>query len=168
MGVLVAGEDAVVMVPLQNGAEFTDWVRPHLPAMAWLAARLAPMADRDDVVQDALARAWQKRSTFDPARGGARNWLLAITADQARKAWKRSSRHALTTDTDLVDFETRVEVERAVATLTRRQREVVGCVYFVGLSIADTAATLGISMGTVKSTLFDARARLRGLLEVTT
>lgn len=49
--------------------DFDAWVRPHLPVMARVAARLAPSADRDDVVQDALARAWRKRSTYDPARG---------------------------------------------------------------------------------------------------
>jgi RNA polymerase sigma-70 factor (ECF subfamily) len=60
----------------------------------------------------------------------------------------------------------RVDVERALGRLTRRQRLAVGCVYFVGLSIAETAAVMGCAEGTVKSTLADARARLRTLLEV--
>jgi hypothetical protein len=45
-------------------AGFADWVRPHLPA----TARLAPAADRDDVVQEVLARAWTKRRQYDAAR----------------------------------------------------------------------------------------------------
>ena len=44
--------------PPADGAGFAEWVRPHLPAMARLAARLAVGADRDDIVQEALARAW--------------------------------------------------------------------------------------------------------------
>jgi RNA polymerase sigma-70 factor (ECF subfamily) len=54
--------------------------------MTRLARRLAPHADPDDVVQDALVRAWQKWEQFDEARGTAATWLLAITADQARNA----------------------------------------------------------------------------------
>ena len=46
---------------------FAAWVRPHLPAMARLAARLAAAADRDDVVQEALVRAWTKRRLSTPA-----------------------------------------------------------------------------------------------------
>lgn len=66
------------------GEAFAEWVRPHLVAMSALAARLAPSADRDDIVQEALSRAWRKRDQFDPARGTPRVWLLAITADRAR------------------------------------------------------------------------------------
>jgi hypothetical protein len=81
---------AEAAVGLPSGvADFADWVRPHLPAMARLAARLAPHADRDDVVQEALARAWAKRDRFDERRGSPSAWLLAITADQAAKARHR-------------------------------------------------------------------------------
>jgi MFS family permease len=57
--------------------------------MARLAARLGGGADRDDLVQEALTRAWRRRETFDPGRGTPRTWLLAIVADQARKARRR-------------------------------------------------------------------------------
>jgi len=50
--------------------------------------------------------------------------------------------------------------------LPPRMRLAVECVYFVDLAIADTAAVMGVSEGTVKSTLSDARARLRAMLEV--
>jgi RNA polymerase sigma-70 factor (ECF subfamily) len=50
--------------------------------------------------------------------------------------------------------------------LSARQRLAVDCFYFADLSVADTAAVMGCSEGTVKSTLSDARARLRSLLEV--
>jgi len=136
--------------------------------MSRLAARLAPNADRDDVVQDALVRAWRKRDQYDESRGTAAKWLLAITADQARRARRRRRPFALvaeiTVPTGLPDD--RVDLEAAVARLAGRQKLAVDCFYFVDLSVAETAAVMGCSEGTVKSTLSDARKRLRRLLEV--
>lgn len=154
---------------------FAAWVRPHLPAMARLAARLVAGPDhgeRDDIVQEALARAWSKRQQYDAGRGTASAWLLAITADQARKAARRP-RPVPDPMVELAegaqpapDADTGLDVERALAKLPARQRLAVDCYYFADLSVADTAAVMGCSEGTVKSTLSDARARLRGLLEV--
>ena len=163
-------EPAVVVGPPSDGAGFAGWVRPHLPAMAHLAARLAVGADRDDIVQEALARAWSKRSQYDAGRGTASAWLLAITADQARKAARRLRPVGELDDHDAAvsrpDLDARMDVDHALATLSARQRLAVDCYYFADLSVADTAAVMGCSEGTVKSTLSDARARLRTLLEV--
>lgn len=147
---------------------FGDWVRPHLGAMARLAARLAPAADRDDVVQEALTRAWLKRHQYDGSRGTPSAWLLAITADQARKAASRGRPRLILLGDARVSGgpEDRVDLRRALRRLTRRQRLAVDCVYFVGLSVVETAAVMNCAVGTVKSTLADARTKLRTLLEV--
>jgi RNA polymerase sigma-70 factor (ECF subfamily) len=148
--------------------EFGEWVRPHLEVMHRLAARLAPTADRNDIVQEALARAWLKRHQYDAGRGSPAAWLLAITADQARKALR--GRRPSTPLTDLAANPGRgtdelVDLQRALRRLTDRQRLAIDCVYFVGLSVAETAAVMRCAEGTVKSTLSDARATLRTLLE---
>lgn len=146
--------------------EFAAWVRPSLPAMARLAARLSPPGERDDVVQEALVRAWSKRSQFDPTRGTASSWLLAITADQARKARRRRRPLALFESGAVRSIDDHVDIEYVVVKLPARQRLAVDCFYFVGLSVGETAAVMGCAEGTVKSTLSDARARLQRLLEV--
>jgi RNA polymerase sigma-70 factor (ECF subfamily) len=51
-------------------------------------------------------------------------------------------------------------VQRALAELPRRQREVVVLHYFVDLSIDDIATQLDIASGTVKTSLHRARAAL--------
>ena len=160
----------VAVGPPADGAGFVEWVRPHLTAMARLAGRLAVGADRDDIVQESLARAWSKRGQYDATRGTASAWLLAITADQARKAARRL-RPAGEFDeqegpVSRPDLDARMDVDHALTSLSARQRLAVDCYYFADLSIADTAAVMGCSEGTVKSTLSDARARLRTLLEV--
>jgi len=166
----LTGEAVVVVGPPGDGPGFVEWVRPHVGAMARLAGRLGVGADRDDIVQEALARAWVKRSQYDGSRGTAAAWLLAITADQARKAARRIRPAGVLEEYDGPgvgpDLEGRIDVGQALAELPARQRLAVDCFYFADLSVADTAAVMGCSEGTVKSTLSDARARLRTLLEV--
>jgi RNA polymerase sigma-70 factor (ECF subfamily) len=147
---------------------FADWVRPHVPAMARLAARLAPAGDRDDIVQEALTRAWQKRGQFDARRGAPGAWLLAITADRARQARRRPASALLPAEVvgRVRSPDDRLDIEYAISRLPPRQRQAIDCFYFVGLSVADTAAVMRCSEGTVKSTLSDARNRLKPLLEV--
>jgi RNA polymerase sigma-70 factor (ECF subfamily) len=152
-------------------AEFAAWAGPSLLAMKRLARRLAPHADADDVVQDALTRAWQKRAQFDAERGTSTTWLLAITADQARAARRTRTRRLRVVDDSAelpesatTDTGTDVDLERAIDQLAERQRLAVNLHYFVGLSVDEAAAVMACSPGTVKSTLFDARARLRTIL----
>lgn len=155
-------------VTVSDAESFEEWVGPHLGAMGHLAARLVGPAERDDVVQEALLRAWCKRGLFDATRGSARSWLLAIVADRARGSWRRRRRALLVTNGQVVAGPdgVMVDLERAVAKLPPRMRLAVDCVYFVDLTIAETATVMGVSEGTVKSTLSDARDRLRVMLEV--
>jgi len=133
--------------------------------MSLLAARLSSDAERDDVVQEALIRAWTKRAQFDPQRGTPSAWLLAITADQARRA--RSRRRPLlgVLPGRVRPIDDELDLAGAMSSLSGRQRLAVDCFYFVGLGVAETAAVMGCSEGTVKSTLSDVRQRLRNLLE---
>ena len=152
-------------------AAFADWATPSLPAMTKLCARLAPAADPDDLVQESLVRAWLNWHRFDPTRGTASAWLLAIAADRARDARRTRVRRLRVVDDAAEVPEGQVEpthgdvdLERAVAQLAERQRLAVDCFYFVGLTVVETAAVMQCSAGTVKSTLSDARERLRMLL----
>lgn len=144
---------------------FDAWVRPHLAVMAALAARLTGNADRDDVVQDALVRAWRRWSTYDPAKGAPRAWLLAIVSGEARR--RRGFRApALSVPETTAGFTPDVDLERAIHALPRRMRLAVELHYFCDLPLSEVAAVLGVSPGTVKSSLYDARRKLAAALEV--
>mgnify|MGYP001796503771 CR=1 FL=1 len=56
---------------------------------------------------------------------------------------------------------------RAIAGLPTRQRLAVELYYVLGLPVAEVAVVMACSVGTVSSTLSDARKALRGRLEVT-
>ena len=153
----------------QRAPEFGEWVRPHWDAMYRLAARLAGSSNGDDVLQEALSAAWRKHGQYEPERGSARAWLLAIVADQA---YKQRRRHRPTFElvTDVIDQAALadgpsvVDLSAAMRKLTRRQQLAVTLHYYLGMPISESAEVMGCSPGTVKSTLSDARQRLRVLL----
>jgi RNA polymerase sigma-70 factor (ECF subfamily) len=155
--------------------EFAEWVRPALVAMTRLARRLAPQHEPDDIVQDALVRAWTKWHLYDPERGTPTTWLLAITADRARDARRTRLRHLRVVDdtaeppdvpAPAPDAEADLDLDRAIEALPERQQLAVTLHYFIGLTVAETASVMDVTAGTVKSTLFDARTNLRRALEI--
>jgi RNA polymerase sigma-70 factor (ECF subfamily) len=156
----VRGAQTVREAVTGSGDAFAEFVRPHWAAMARLARRLCG-AEWEDVLQDALALAWRKRTQFDADRGSPRTWLLTLTADQARKALRRNARSPVVIDQPARPDGRDLDIERAIERLSERQRMAVELFYFLDLPVADIAVVMSCSPGTVKSTLSDARARLR-------
>lgn len=158
---------AIAGVDDPDAAAFARWIGPHWVTMHRLAIRLCGAADAEDVLQDALSVAWRKRHQFDPERGSELSWLLAIVANQSRKSFRRLRPPVveLTDAADSVDDRTApVDLRRAVRRLSARQRTAVSLHYYLDLPVAEVAAVMDCSVGTVKSTLSDARSRLRALL----
>jgi len=147
--------------------DFDAWVLPHLPVLRRLASLYAERADRDDLMQETLSRAWVRRADFDPERGSASGWLCAILVDRARKSWRQSgpqlTRDGPAPTAAILDAggHPNFDVREAITRLPRRQREAIVLHYYVDLSVSDTAKVLRCSPGTVKSQLFDARKRLQ-------
>lgn len=153
-------------------------MEPYWSAMSRLALRLVGSAQWEDVLQESLVLAWRKRASFDPARGSVRAWLLALVVDKAGKQRRRDHREAYSglrdtgalgqAESSTADADRRMDLDQALRQLTSRQRVAVELYYFLGLPITETAQVMGCSSGTVKSTLSDARGRLRTQLKVGT
>lgn len=155
---------------------FDAWVREHGAVLRRFAATRVPSSEVDDVVQDALVRAWTRRETFDPSRGTPRAWLLGIVLDRTRALWRRSAtrlpvehpgRDQAIGEPSEASLVQSLDLRQAINRLPRRQREVIILHYYVDANIEDTALALSLSPGTVKSTLYDARQALARRLEGT-
>ena len=151
-----------------DGADLGAVLREHIPAMWLLAVRLCGREQAEDVVQEALETAWRRRSTFDADRGTLRTWLLVLVTDRARKQRRRRSWPHV--DAELAELpapsgdssvEDAMDVDRAVRALAPRQRLAVELFYVLGFPVAECAQVMGCSVGTVSSTLSDARSALR-------
>lgn len=152
---------------------FSGFIGQSLEPAARLAARYVPIGEVQDAVQTAALAAWRARDTFDADRGSFRTWLLTIVAREAqrlsREATRRRDLARIVAGLRIVpsghDQTQGVDIAAALAHLTERQRQVVGLHYLADLPVTQVARLLGVSDGTIKSTLHDARIRLRHILD---
>ncbi|AGZ38762.1 ECF subfamily RNA polymerase sigma-24 subunit [Actinoplanes friuliensis DSM 7358] len=130
-------------------------------------------AAAEDVVQEALVRAWRHPDSLVNGKGSVRGWLLTvvrnIVTDQVR------ARRARATEVRETPVETAIEgdhaeqvvnsvvVVDALSRLSTEHREVLEQVYLLGSTVAEAAKALGIPPGTVKSRSFYALRALREL-----
>ncbi|MEU4654820.1 RNA polymerase sigma factor [Streptomyces sp. NPDC023723] len=135
----------------------------------------------EEVMGDTFLDAWRGRDQVDPDRGTLRPWLLGIATNKARNANRGTGRRlaflARRLEPEAVaDFadETvgRVDdarrlaaVRQAMGRLRQTEREVLALCVWSGLDYPQAAQALGVPVGTVRSRLSRARARLRRLTD---
>jgi RNA polymerase sigma-70 factor (ECF subfamily) len=136
----------------------------------------APAAEADEAAQDVMLLIWRRAETFDPSRAGAAAWIFAIARNRRIDMLRRKRPVPDPTDPHFVEgAEPAAEegvaaaerdrmVRDALETLPPEQLEVVRLAFFDGLSHAEAAEALSAPLGTVKSRLRLALARLRGVL----
>jgi RNA polymerase sigma-70 factor (sigma-E family) len=123
--------------------------------------------DAEDVAQEACTRACLRWSRLDNPTA----WVVRVSTNLSLDRWRRAQRARAHRPTDpyraITEIdERRVDLHRALATLPKRQREVVVLRYVADLSEADTAAALGCAQGTVKAHAARGLSALRAALEL--
>ncbi len=153
-----------------------DEVVNHLPAMRRYARALTRSDDMaDDLVHDALVRAYDGAATFR-ADHALRGWLLAIVRNSfvssIRRARSEASRDASYSEIaqDRADGGQEqaaylAQIARRFDALPEQQRTVLHLISVEGLNYQEAAAVLGVPIGTVMSRLSRARAALRSMEE---
>lgn len=145
---------------------------PRVVAAVALVSGSRPAAE--DAVQEALLRAWS-RSERGERIESLTAWTTTVALNLSRSGIRRSVAErkarrrvaAAMAGQTVASVETDApDVERAVASLPRRQREVAVLRYLLDLDTRETAAALGISNGAVKSTLAKARTALSEALRI--
>jgi RNA polymerase sigma-70 factor (ECF subfamily) len=138
----------------------------------------------EDATQDAFIRAWQNIGTFQT--GSVRSWLYKIVTNRsydilrasARRpagsleaepveiepTWTTSGAGEESPDAHALRRELSIYLERALTALPEDQRMVVLLADVQGLDYQEVAETMGIALGTVKSRLSRARAKIRQAL----
>lgn len=142
--------------------------------LAWTLAG----GDAEDAVQEAFVKAYRSLDRF---RAGAafRPWLFTIVANEARNRRRSAGRRerlavragsmaedrrVTSPEDEAVAADRRRRLAAAIETLGDRDREVIACRWFAGLSESEMAEVLACRPGTVKSRLSRALDRLRAAL----
>jgi len=175
---MVRNKDVPVQLSPVNDADYAvaALFQSHRLAMVRLAVLLVDDVETaEDTVQEAFAalhRRWPALTDREAAIGYLRSCVLNGSRSVLRR--RRTVRRNPYPDADTLTVEAadgRVllaeehrEVIAALRRLPRRQREVIVLRYWSELSEAEIAATLGISLGAVKSNAFHGRQAIASAL----
>ncbi|HET9154889.1 MAG TPA: sigma-70 family RNA polymerase sigma factor [Solirubrobacterales bacterium] len=145
-----------------------EWGEAHRVCLRLAYRYASNPSEAEDIAQDALLRAWRRRSTLRDAE--RRNqWLAAIVRNEAFRQHARV-RPALCATIELREGEEdeRVlaavelaDLHAAMEALSQPDRQLLEMRYEEDLTQATIARRLGIPEGTVKVRLHRARAKLR-------
>lgn len=158
-----------------NGAtlDFEEYVRSRQESLLRSARRLVPdPVDAQDLVQTALARTFPRWELIAD-KGLADAYMRRVMINTRTEWWRSRKLEEVPTENlpdASIDDGTEQHADRAMLlsalrVLAPKQRQVVVLRHWEQMSTEETARALGMSTGTVKSTLHRALARLREELE---
>ncbi len=153
-----------------------DVMLAAVPSLRAFAISLCGNVDRaDDLVQEALLRAWANLDSFEPGTNMSA-WLFTILRNLFRSEYRKRRREVEDADgsyaeslTSLPDQTSHLELDefrRALNQLPADQRESLILVGASGFSYEEAAQICGCAVGTIKSRVNRARSRLAELLSI--
>ena len=177
-----AASDRDLMVRLAAGDReaLAPLMDRHYPRLYRLALSYVRNPDDAlDVVQETFVKAFQKADRWDGSTE-AGPWLSRVAVNQSIDRWRRNRRRQATftplaegdhdeslaaggpdPDRRVLRREMRDRLSAALESLPDRQRAVVVLRHYQEMSLDEIAQTLGMRLGTVKSTLHRALGRMR-------
>ena len=154
--------------------KFQEMLLTHLPRLQAYAVMLTrDRAAAEDLLQETALKAWRAQSQF-AVDTNFTAWIYKILRNEYISSLRRNKRKPSRLDDVPEEFLSRMgaqendilsrEVVHAMGKLQPEQREVLVLICASGLSYEEAAESLGCSIGTIKSRLWRARARMASLV----
>lgn len=158
----------------EEKVDFDEQLEGIRPALRYFALSLCRNEDMaDDLAQEALARAWKARASFEPGTN-FRAWMFQILKNlfftTLRKNARMVSWDAEAAERILVEEPAQQEgihvadLEKAMLRLSVEHRQVLLLVGVNGATYEEAADIVGCAMGTLKSRIARGRSALAGIL----
>jgi RNA polymerase sigma-70 factor (ECF subfamily) len=174
----------VISASLSEPERFAEIFDRHFAAVFRFAERRVGSDQAGEVAAEAFTRAFAKRASFRPDAVDALPWLLGIASKLILHERRRFVRYLAAVERASADVRTAdqerdigladrrldapagwARMRAALLTLSDTDRELLLLVAWDELSYEEAAAVLELPLGTVRSKLHRAKARLRELLE---
>jgi RNA polymerase sigma-70 factor, ECF subfamily len=139
---------------------------------------LGERREAEDLLHDVFLEVWRQAADYDASRGTVRAWMLMRMRSRALDRRKSAGFQRVVSIEDRAVPEPRTPptedpalepdreaVRRALADLPPDQRVVLELGYFEGLSSSEIATRIAVPIGTVKSRVAAALAKLRGCMK---
>lgn len=161
---------------MTDASDFKSNMLATIPSLRAFALSLSGASDKaDDLVQETLVKAWHKQSSFQPGTN-IRAWLFTILRNEFYSQMRKRGREVSDADSALTnamavhpDQSGKMDLQdmkKALLLLPEDQREAIMLVGANGLSYEEAAEVCGCAIGTVKSRVSRARAKLGELLGI--
>lgn len=141
---------------------------------AYCLKRGASLAEAEETAQETMIQVWRRAGQFDPARAAATTWVFTIARNKRIDLFRKEQHPEVTADdliqsmSDPVDAESRLEQAEAGETLAEKirdlspdQAEVIHKAFFEDKTHQAISEELDVPLGTVKSRIRLALAKLR-------
>lgn len=154
----------------QAFAELFGHFAPRIKAFLMKSGASPSMAE--ECTQEVMATLWHKAHLFDPSRASVATWIFTIARNKKIDALRKQRRpepedlewgpqaEPEASDILVLQQESR-RLTQAMTTLPSQQRDLIARAYFGDLSHSEIATETGLPLGTIKSRIRLALAKLR-------
>ena len=172
--------DLVMRVAAGDKQAFAALFRFYAPRLkSFLTRQGYGDIECEDLVQETMLSIWRKASSFDSSKAGVSTWIYTIArnlgVDRRRRDGRGANWRELVTFDDvdpdpsvearLIASQSETRVRNALTALPDEQAAVIHMTFYGEDPQAVIAKTLGIPLGTVKSRVRLALARLRKTMD---
>jgi len=163
----------------QDRAAYSELFGYYAPRVKSYLMRLgADGALAEEIAQDVMVTVWRKAGLFDRSQASVSTWIFRIARNRRIDVFRRARRPDLDPEETLLlpagadapdarieAMETETRVRAAMKDLPPEQVSLLHLAFYEGLSHSEIAGKLGLPLGTVKSRIRLAFAKMKAKLD---
>lgn len=168
----------VAVAERQDRAAYSELFAYYAPRVKSYLMRLgADNAQAEEIAQDVMVTVWRKAGLFDRTQASVSTWIFRIARNRRIDLFRRAKRPDLDPEEEMIlpsgvpapdarveAMETETRVRAAMRDLPEEQLSLLRLAFYDGLSHREIADKLDVPLGTVKSRIRLAFAKMKARL----
>src|ERR1043165_4815017 len=168
----------VLVATRQDRTAYAELFSYYAPRVKSYLMRLgADNAQAEEIAQDVMVTVWRKAGLFDRRQASVSTWIFRIARNRRIDVFRRTKRPDLDPEETMIlpsgveapearieAMETRTRVRAAMKELPEEQVQLLRLAFYEGLSHREIAEKLDVPLGTVKSRIRLAFAKMKSKL----